>query len=82
MVDVLEAATTTRRRQPSRKRLAATANAAARQNFIHNLTEMHALAHHIGLHATGHALHKAVQIVGYEVAGHLDAYLKNRDGTA
>lgn len=80
MPTVLKAATS--RKRNVTKGLAKAVNFAARKCFIDELTELHSRAHRLGLHATGHAMHKAVQIVGYEVAGHLDAMLKNKDGTA
>lgn len=37
-------------------------------DFAVNLTNMHFQAHKLGLHETGHALHAAVQKVGFEIA--------------
>lgn len=35
--------------------------------FAIKLTELHAEAHALGLHETGHAIHAAVQKVGWEI---------------
>ena len=49
-----------------------TVEAAARQQFISELVELHERANRIGLYKTGHALHEAVKVVGYEVAELMD----------
>ncbi len=38
------------------------------KQFIADLTIMHVRAGQLGMHITGHALHKAVQKVGWELA--------------
>ena len=40
----------------------------ARRMFLAKLAELHAEAHRIGLHRTGHRLHEAVQESGFEQA--------------
>lgn len=46
---------------------------ALRQNLATQLGTLTAKAHELGLHVTGHALHRAVQAVGYEMAGEIEA---------
>lgn len=44
-----------------------------KQEFIMELAGLHVEAHKLGLHRTGHALHEAVRVVGWEVAGKVEA---------
>lgn len=42
------------------------------RQFAAELGKMAAWAHELGLHVTGQALHRAVQAVGYEIAGEIE----------
>lgn len=42
------------------------------KDFANELVVMHAMAHALGLHVTGHALHLSVKAVGYEMAGDVE----------
>lgn len=68
------------RRRGVSKALKKDLNDAARQQFVSELQELWDRAHRIGLHATAHSLHTAIQVVGYEIAGDAKAIEKINEG--
>ena len=67
MVDILKAAVSNQRRPG--KQLATAAIRAGQQNLLQDLQEIESRAHHLGLHVTAHALNRAKNACGWELAG-------------
>lgn len=67
MPNVLEVSIA-RRRRPTQK-LAAAANRAAQDMLVQELQGLESRAHGMGLHVTGHALNRAKNALGWEIAG-------------
>lgn len=67
MPNVLKASIA-RQRKPTKK-LAAAATRAAQDVLVHDLQDLESRAHGLGLHVTGHALNRAKNALGWEIAG-------------
>lgn len=74
MVDLLKAIA----RKPRRLSKAdkAALNRAAMDQLISEIQEMESRAHDLGMHVTGHALNRAKNAAGWEVAGEVDQAAK------
>lgn len=60
------------RKRPITPRLAKEVNQAARQNMVQEIQELETRAHGLGMHVTAHALNKAKNALGWELAGEVE----------
>lgn len=70
MPNILEAATSRARKVT--KKLAVAANRATHQMLLQELQEIETRAHRLGLHVTAHALNRAKNALGWEIAGNVE----------
>lgn len=50
--------------------------AAGRQQLVYDLQEIESRAHHFGMHVTAHALNRAKNALGWEMAGDVEKAAK------